>query len=75
VNCMDLQELEIIIGENGETRIRVRGVRGPECKEVTRELEEQLGDLQEQQFTGEYYETCREKERERLKREKTGERK
>jgi hypothetical protein len=65
---MELQELEIVINENGETTIRVRGVHGAECRDVTKELEEQLGTLRERELTGEYYESRHEEERTRLMR-------
>jgi len=35
---------------------------------VTKDLEEQLGTLRERELTAEYYESCHEEERTRLKR-------
>jgi hypothetical protein len=40
---MDLQEIEVFIDQNGQVRIQVRGVKGLECLELTRELEAALG--------------------------------
>ena len=40
---MEIQEIEIEIGKNGEVRLRVRGVRGMKCIEITKELEDALG--------------------------------
>ena len=40
---MEIQEIEVVIGKNGQVQIQVRGVHGMKCLELTRELEEALG--------------------------------
>ncbi|HPH96006.1 MAG TPA: DUF2997 domain-containing protein [Anaerolineaceae bacterium] len=40
---MEIQEVEIIIGKNGEVQVHVTGVKGQACLEITRGLEEALG--------------------------------
>jgi hypothetical protein len=40
---MELQEIEVVIGPDGTTRIEVRGVAGPSCLELTADLEKALG--------------------------------
>jgi hypothetical protein len=40
---MELEEIEVIIGKDGQVQIKVRGVQGTKCLELTRELEEALG--------------------------------
>ena len=40
---MELQEIEVIIGKDGQVQIQVRGVNGLKCLDLTRELEEALG--------------------------------
>ena len=40
---MEFEEIEVIIGKDGQVQIRVRGVTGTKCLELTRELEEALG--------------------------------
>lgn len=40
---MDLQEVEVTIGPDGQVQIQVRGVQGLECLTITKELEEALG--------------------------------
>ncbi len=40
---MELQEIEVIIGKDGQVQIQVRGVQGLKCLEITKELEEALG--------------------------------
>jgi hypothetical protein len=42
-NSMELQEIEVVIGKDGEVQIQVRGVKGQKCLELTKELEEALG--------------------------------
>jgi hypothetical protein len=36
---MELQEIEVIIGKDGQVQIQVRGVDGLKCLDLTRELE------------------------------------
>jgi hypothetical protein len=40
---MELQEIEVTIGKDGQVQIQVRGVQGMKCLELTKELEEALG--------------------------------
>jgi hypothetical protein len=40
---VELQEIEVIIGKNGQVQISVSGVNGPACLEITAPLEEALG--------------------------------
>lgn len=40
---MELQEIEIIIGPEGQVQVQVRGVQGTKCLEITKEMEEALG--------------------------------
>lgn len=40
---MELQEIEVIIGKDGQVQIQVRGVHGVKCLELTKELEAALG--------------------------------
>ena len=40
---MELQEIEVLIDEDGNVKIEVRGVAGNACLELTAELEEALG--------------------------------
>jgi hypothetical protein len=40
---MELQEIEVVIGKDGQVQIQVRGVHGMKCLDLTRELEEALG--------------------------------
>jgi len=40
---MELQEIEVVIGKDGQVQIQVRGVQGTKCLTLTKELEEALG--------------------------------
>jgi hypothetical protein len=40
---MELQEIEVTIGKDGQVEIQVRGVHGKKCLILTKELEEALG--------------------------------
>jgi hypothetical protein len=40
---MEIQEVEITIGKNGQVEVAVRGVKGLACLEITRDLEKALG--------------------------------
>lgn len=40
---MEIQEIEVTIGKDGQVQIQVRGVKGMKCLELTKELEEALG--------------------------------
>jgi hypothetical protein len=40
---MELQEIEVVIGKDGQVQVQVRGVKGTRCLDLTKELEEALG--------------------------------
>ncbi|HWR40105.1 MAG TPA: DUF2997 domain-containing protein [Patescibacteria group bacterium] len=54
---MDMQELEIIIGADGKVSVKVAGAKGDQCLELTRPLEEALGQVEQREFTADYYQT------------------
>jgi hypothetical protein len=49
------QEIEIVITADGEVKLKVHGAAGPECLELTRALEEELGLVVEREKTSEFY--------------------
>jgi hypothetical protein len=53
---MQKQELEIIIDSDGKVSVKVAGVKGGDCLEVTKELEEALGEVETREHTAEFYE-------------------
>jgi hypothetical protein len=52
---MNSPELEIVITPQGKIEIEVKGVQGPGCKDLTRALENALGEVDERELKAEYY--------------------
>ena len=51
---MDVEEIEITIGKNGQVKLHVRGMKGKKCLVLTEELEKALGnEILDRQFTPE----------------------
>ena len=50
------RDLEISFAPDGEVTVKVEGFPGKGCLEVFKLLEAQLGPIQSQRFTSEYYE-------------------
>jgi len=48
-------DLEITISPTGEVEIAVKGVNGPQCVKITRDLEEALGLVSNREKTSEFY--------------------
>ncbi|HHY89730.1 MAG TPA: DUF2997 domain-containing protein [Chloroflexi bacterium] len=40
---MELQQIEVTIDKKGQVQVQVRGVKGLECLEITKDLEAALG--------------------------------
>jgi len=51
-----MEEIIIRIGKGGKINLSVDGVKGPSCKEITKNLEKALGSTVETKNTGEYFE-------------------
>ena len=49
------RDLVITIDAEGNVQIQVEGVAGSSCVEMTKWLEDELGDVTDREFTGEYY--------------------
>lgn len=47
--------IKIVITPDGETKLSVEGVAGASCKDLTRELEEALGETTKDTKTADYY--------------------
>ncbi len=57
---MEMQELEIFINPEGEVSVRVKGLKGRSCLELTKPLEEQLGsEIISRNYTSEYYDNAK----------------
>jgi hypothetical protein len=48
-------DLNIVITNNGKVEIEVKGVDGPLCVDITKDLEEELGVVINREKTSEYY--------------------
>lgn len=51
-----LEEIEILIDANGKVTFQVHGIPGKACLDVTKKLEEALGnEIIKREYTGEYF--------------------
>jgi hypothetical protein len=51
----DIQEIEVVIKPDGTVEVKVRGVQGPACLAVTKEMERYLGGrVSHREHTAEY---------------------
>jgi hypothetical protein len=55
---MNSQEIEITILPDGKVEYTIKGVKGSACEEISALLE-QLGKVEQEERTGEYYEDDR----------------
>lgn len=51
-----MQSVTYTISPSGKVEIVVEGIKGSICKDLTKAIENQLGDVEKVEFTGEYYE-------------------
>ena len=49
-------ELEIIIDENGEVHLDIKGIKGKKCLEIAEMVEKILGEMRSKRLKPEYYE-------------------
>ncbi len=49
------KDLVITIGPDGEVTIEVQGAAGPECLDLTKFLEDELGEVTDRQLSSAYY--------------------
>ncbi|MGL5512527.1 MAG: DUF2997 domain-containing protein [Sporomusa sp.] len=52
---MEKEELEITIQPDGQVSIKVAGAKGGKCLDMTKPLEEALGQVKVREMTPEYY--------------------
>lgn len=64
------REIEVTIGPDGQVTLRPKGVQGPACLDLTKDLEAALGDVTSRKLTSEYYQSG--VEADVLVRERTG---
>ena len=49
------KDLVITIGPDGEVTLEVQGAAGPECLDLTKFLEDELGEVTDRQLSSAYY--------------------
>ena len=64
---MELQEIDIFIEKDGQVKLEVRGVKGPGCLDLTRDLEKALGGHVEREMRPEAYEAIEQYNQEQQK--------
>lgn len=50
------EEIEIVVGKDGDVHVQSHGIKGKKCLEYIKILEKTVGKVKEQVFTSEYYE-------------------
>ncbi len=53
---MEKEELEITIAADGKVNIKVAGAKGGKCLDITKPIEEALGEVKVREMSPEYYE-------------------
>jgi hypothetical protein len=53
---MEMKELEITIDRDGRVQVAVRGVQGEGCLDLTKNIEQAVGAVEERVHTAEFYE-------------------
>jgi hypothetical protein len=53
---MPQREFEVVISSNGTVEVTVKGYKGKGCLEAVKMFEKIVGELREEQKTGEFYE-------------------
>ena len=48
-------DIDIVITQQGEVHLEVKGVKGTKCMDLTKDIEEELGIVIEQEKKSEYY--------------------
>ena len=63
-------EIDIEIRDDGTVGFGVKGAKGRKCKEITKALEDALGEVAEVEHTAEYYQEAEVEEKERIEVDK-----
>ena len=53
---MEKEELEITIDAHGKVNIKVAGAKGGKCLDITKPIEDALGEVKVREMNSEYYE-------------------
>jgi len=60
--------IEIIIDETGDVKIEVKNVKGKSCLDISKPIEDVLGDVEKRNKTSEFFQTERNAHRRTLTR-------
>jgi hypothetical protein len=64
---MDFQEIDIFISPDGKVQLKVRGVKGEACLDLTKDLEAALGgQIESREMTADAYEQAQDQIQDRL---------
>lgn len=55
-----MKKMRIRIGKDGKATVKVEGVSGPGCVELTKAFEEAIGEVEERELTDAYHEEVQE---------------
>lgn len=50
------QEIEILISDEGYVQYHIKGIKGKKCVDISKALAKDLGGIENETFTSEYYE-------------------
>jgi hypothetical protein len=50
-----MKEIKVLVSPSGEVTISTQGFIGGSCKDITKNLENLLGEIGEEEFTSEFY--------------------
>jgi len=52
-----MEYIDVFIHPDGTVELQVKGVKGKKCLDLTKNLEQALGEVKERKLTNEYYQT------------------
>ena len=58
-----MNQITVTIDENGSSRVEVNGVQGPDCKQLTQQLEKALGSTIGSVHKPEFYEVAKQQQK------------
>jgi hypothetical protein len=58
-----MPEINVLIKEDGEIQIDVKGAKGADCAKLTEDIEDALGDVQSRKKKPEFYQKSEQKAR------------
>lgn len=53
---VEKEEIEILVSEDGEIEFSIKGIKGPGCHKIAKDIGNAIGIIKEMKNTSEYYE-------------------